>query len=129
MIDAIGKPGRVGGQRGSTLWPCLGRHCSLPGRADHRETRQHGYPSCARGFFVPFSRARPRSAPDIPREVTMSEASDIPPFRYTATLAGEIEVRWQDYWEEHGTFRAPNPVGPLADPDHPRAGAPKMYVM
>jgi leucyl-tRNA synthetase len=57
-----------------------------------------------------------------------SEA-DIPPFRYTAAMAGEIETRWQDHWEEHGTFHAPNPVGPLRDPDHPRSGAPKMYVM
>ena len=41
------------------------------------------------------------------------------------TMAGEIEARWQDYWDEHGTFHAPNPAGPLADPDHPRAGAPE----
>ena len=63
----------------------------------------------------------------------MSEAvqtdPDVPPFRYTAALAGEIEARWQDYWEAHGTFHAPNPVGPLADPDHPRAEAPKQFVM
>jgi len=57
----------------------------------------------------------------------MSE--DIPPFRYTAGMAGEIETKWQDYWDEHGTFNAPNPSGPLSDPDHPRAGAPKLYVM
>jgi leucyl-tRNA synthetase len=56
-------------------------------------------------------------------------AADIPPFRYTAALAGEIEARWQAYWEERETFRAPNPVGPLSEPDHPRAGAPKLYVM
>ncbi len=56
-------------------------------------------------------------------------SSDIPPFRYTAELANEIEPRWQDYWEEHGTFQAPNPVGPLADPDHPRHGAEKLYVL
>ncbi|MGH3632345.1 MAG: hypothetical protein ACRDRL_33525, partial [Sciscionella sp.] len=37
--------------------------------------------------------------------------------RYTAALAAEIEQRWQRYWEEHGTYHAPNPVGPLADPD------------
>ncbi|HEY8472780.1 MAG TPA: leucine--tRNA ligase [Natronosporangium sp.] len=56
-------------------------------------------------------------------------ATEIPPFRYTAAMAGEIEQRWQDYWEAHGTFHAPNPTGPLADPDHPRAGAPKLYAM
>ncbi|MBF9132857.1 leucine--tRNA ligase [Plantactinospora sp. S1510] len=56
-------------------------------------------------------------------------AVDIPPFRYTAELAGKIEIRWQDRWAERGTFRAPNPVGPLADPDHPRASAEKLYVL
>jgi leucyl-tRNA synthetase len=55
-------------------------------------------------------------------------AAEIPPFRYTAKLAGDIEVRWQDWWEAHGTFRAPNPTGELAEPDHPRAGAPKLYA-
>lgn len=56
-------------------------------------------------------------------------ASDIPPFRYTADLADEIERRWQDTWEREGTFHAPNPTGPLADPEHPRAGAEKLYVL
>jgi leucyl-tRNA synthetase len=37
------------------------------------------------------------------------------PHRYTAELAGEIEVAWQDRWEERGTFHAPNPAGPWAD--------------
>jgi leucyl-tRNA synthetase len=63
----------------------------------------------------------------------MTEAAeptaDTPPFRYTAGLAGGIEARWQDIWAERGTFRAPNPVGPLADPDHPRADAEKLYVL
>jgi leucyl-tRNA synthetase len=54
---------------------------------------------------------------------------DIPPYRYTAAMAGEIEARWQDFWSEHGTFHAPNPTGPLADPDHPRWGAEKLYVL
>ncbi|MGK5520566.1 leucine--tRNA ligase [Micromonospora sp. URMC 107] len=61
----------------------------------------------------------------------MSEAApaDIPPFRYTAALAEEIEQRWQDAWAREGTFHAPNPTGPLADPGHPRAGAEKLYVL
>jgi leucyl-tRNA synthetase len=59
--------------------------------------------------------------------VTMSE-SETPPFRYTAAMAGEIEQRWQAYWADNGTFFAPNPTGELADPDHPRAGAPKLHV-
>ncbi|MEV6798457.1 leucine--tRNA ligase [Micromonospora rifamycinica] len=56
-------------------------------------------------------------------------AGDIPPFRYTAALADEIERRWQDTWAREGTFHAPNPTGPLADPEHPRAGAEKLYVL
>ncbi|MBM7771012.1 leucyl-tRNA synthetase [Actinokineospora baliensis] len=39
-----------------------------------------------------------------------------PGHRYTAALAGRIERRWQDHWEQHGTYHAPNPVGPLAGP-------------
>lgn len=61
--------------------------------------------------------------------MTEAAASDIPPFRYTAALADEIERRWQDIWEREGTFHAPNPTGPLADPEHPRAGAEKLYVL
>jgi leucyl-tRNA synthetase len=56
-------------------------------------------------------------------------AGDAPPYRYTAAMANEIEARWQDYWAENGTFHAPNPTGPLADPGHPRFGAEKLYVM
>ncbi|HYN67623.1 MAG TPA: leucine--tRNA ligase [Ornithinibacter sp.] len=38
------------------------------------------------------------------------------PHRYTAELAGRIEVAWQDRWAERGTYHAPNPAGPWADP-------------
>jgi leucyl-tRNA synthetase len=55
--------------------------------------------------------------------------ADVPPFRYTAALANEIEARWQDFWDEQGTFYSPNPTGPLADPKHPRAGAEKLFVL
>jgi leucyl-tRNA synthetase len=50
--------------------------------------------------------------------------SDEPAHRYTATLAGDIESRWQDHWDEHGTFHAPNPVGALAGP----VPADKLFV-
>jgi leucyl-tRNA synthetase len=63
--------------------------------------------------------------------VTMSESetnADVPPYRYTAAMAAEIEPRWQDFWSANGTFHAPNPTGELADPGHPRAGAPKLHV-
>ncbi|MFC7548441.1 leucine--tRNA ligase [Plantactinospora sp. GCM10030261] len=63
----------------------------------------------------------------------MTEAAelttDTPPFRYTARLADEIERHWQDHWRRSGTFRTPNPVGALADPEHPRAGAEKLFVL
>ncbi|MBB4694324.1 leucine--tRNA ligase [Actinoplanes abujensis] len=58
----------------------------------------------------------------------MSSESETPKFRYTAALANEIEPRWQAYWAENGTFQAPNPAGELADPAHPRFGAPKLHV-
>ncbi|MEU4217596.1 leucine--tRNA ligase [Actinoplanes sp. NPDC026623] len=54
--------------------------------------------------------------------------ADVPPFRYTAAMAAEIEPRWQSYWADNGTFFAPNPAGELADAAHPRAGAPKLHV-
>jgi len=59
----------------------------------------------------------------------MTDAKDIPPHRYTAALANEIEARWQRTWADQGTFRAPNPSGPLADAAHPRSGAPKKFVL
>lgn len=55
--------------------------------------------------------------------------ADIPPYRYTAATANAIEAHWQDFWQEHGTFHAPNPAGPLADATHPRSGAPKQFVL
>ncbi len=61
--------------------------------------------------------------------MTEAATSDSPPFRYTAALADEIERRWQDHWEREGTFHAPNPTGPLADPAHPRSDAEKLYVL
>ena len=39
------------------------------------------------------------------------------PYRYTAELAERIELAWQDRWESEGTFHAPNPAGPWADPE------------
>ncbi|PWK90669.1 leucyl-tRNA synthetase [Lentzea atacamensis] len=42
-----------------------------------------------------------------------TDAAEIPAYRYTAELANQIEKRWQQYWEEHGTYHAPNPVGAL----------------
>ena len=44
----------------------------------------------------------------------------IPQHRYTAELAGQIERRWQDRWEQDDTFASANPAGPWAAPDDPR---------
>ena len=53
------------------------------------------------------------------------------PFRYTAALAQEIELRWQDEWEKRGTFFTPNPVGPLTDGQgrHADPAARPFFVM
>jgi leucyl-tRNA synthetase len=56
---------------------------------------------------------------------TASTTETVPAHRYTAALAGEIERRWQRYWEEHGTYHAPNPVGALAATPLP---ADKLFV-
>ncbi|QGH69582.1 leucine--tRNA ligase [Pseudactinotalea sp. HY158] len=41
---------------------------------------------------------------------------EVPPFRYTAELAGEIERAWQRRWERDGTFHTANPdVGGAGD--------------
>jgi leucyl-tRNA synthetase len=53
----------------------------------------------------------------------------VPPHRYTAALAAEIEVGWQDRWQELGTFHTPNPAGPLADGFDRVATRPKLYVL
>ncbi|MFI0719832.1 leucine--tRNA ligase [Streptomyces sp. NPDC021224] len=59
---------------------------------------------------------------------TTPAAETAAPHRYTAQLAAEIEGRWQEYWDEHGTFAAPNPTGALnADPQE--AAKPKRFIM
>lgn len=52
-----------------------------------------------------------------------------PPFRYTAALAGQIEQRWQRWWDDERTFETPNPSGPLADPDALAARGDKLFVL
>jgi leucyl-tRNA synthetase len=50
------------------------------------------------------------------------------PYRYDAQLAERIELAWQDRWQSEGTFRAPNPAGPWADPEAV-AGRQKLFVL
>jgi leucyl-tRNA synthetase len=58
--------------------------------------------------------------------VAVPEAA--PAFRYSAELAADIEARWQQRWEDEHTFEAPNPSGPLGDPEKV-ASRPKKYVL
>ncbi|MEV6603330.1 leucine--tRNA ligase [Kutzneria sp. NPDC051319] len=58
--------------------------------------------------------------------MTEQTAEAAPAHRYTAELAGAFEQRWQRYWDENGTFHAPNPVGKLSG-DAPLP-ADKMFV-
>ena len=55
--------------------------------------------------------------------------SEVPPYRYTARLANEIERRWQDHWEQERTFWTPNPTGPLSDGFERIADRTKLYVL
>src|ERR1700754_4390813 len=49
------------------------------------------------------------------------------PYRYNAVLAAQIEDRWQERWEREGTFHAPNPSGPWADPS--ATAGDKVYLL
>ncbi|MCW2523502.1 MAG: leucine--tRNA ligase, partial [Frankiales bacterium] len=51
------------------------------------------------------------------------------PYRYTAALAEQIELRWQDEWEARGTFNAPNPTGELEVGFSAVAQRPHAFVM
>ncbi|WP_372346476.1 leucine--tRNA ligase [Streptomyces sp. KL116D] len=60
-----------------------------------------------------------------------SEAA-VAPHRYTAAMAADIEARWQDFWDENGTYEAPNPTGDLAgdtEEDRAVAARPKKFIM
>lgn len=46
------------------------------------------------------------------------------PHRYTARIADQLELRWQDFWEKSQTFRQPNPGEPGFD-----ASKPKFYCL
>ncbi|MEV0892451.1 leucine--tRNA ligase [Promicromonospora sp. NPDC050262] len=64
--------------------------------------------------------------PDAPERTT---SPDEPRFRYTPTLAQQIELRWQDIWEERGTFHAANPQGRLTGPGGSPAAGDPYFIM
>ena len=53
-------------------------------------------------------------------------ANSEPRYRYNAQMASQIELKWQEYWRQHGTFNADNPVGQLEGPGAKRD---PWYVM
>jgi leucyl-tRNA synthetase len=61
--------------------------------------------------------------------MSSTDDGDVPPFRYSAALAGEIERRWQRRWTERGTFQAANPVGSLRPPDGTAVPEDKLFVL
>jgi len=67
------------------------------------------------------------STPDQPSSES-THSGEVPRLRYNASLASDIEQRWQDRWESDGTYEAPNPAGPLADLAKV-AGRPKLFVL
>ncbi len=62
-------------------------------------------------------------------ETASHGADDTPPFRYTAALAQDIELRWQAFWDDDGTFETPNPAGPLADAEALAGRGDKLFVL
>src|SRR6195952_1916946 len=56
-------------------------------------------------------------------------ADDLPPHRYTAALANQIEEKWLEEWEKRKVFYAPNPAGDLSEPNHELAERPKYYAL
>src|SRR5918998_3564088 len=85
---------------------------------------------------APISLPDPRSRTGTLRAMAESTSpstepsrADTPPHRYTADLAGRIELSWQDRWDREGTFFAPNPVGDLSAGFDKVVGQPKLFVM
>jgi leucyl-tRNA synthetase len=60
---------------------------------------------------------------------TTPAAETAAPHRYTAAMAADIEARWQDFWEKHGTYEAPNPDGGALAGDPETVARPKQFIM
>ena len=56
-------------------------------------------------------------------------STDAPAHRYSAELAQDLELRWQNWWDEHRTFETPNTAGPLADPETAAGRGEKLFVL
>jgi len=69
----------------------------------------------------------PDTAPS--RSEAPTASSHEPVHRYTPALAQQIEERWQDLWEERGTFWAANPSGELTDGDGAHGTGAPFFIM
>jgi leucyl-tRNA synthetase len=58
-----------------------------------------------------------------------ADPGDIPPFRYSAQIANNIEAKWQQTWAAEGTFNAPNPRGSLSAGFERVRDRPHTFVM
>jgi len=56
----------------------------------------------------------------MPESDPSTQAPTLPAHRYTPELAGEIELRWQAWWDQHDTFRQPNPGEAGFDASRPK---------
>ena len=56
-------------------------------------------------------------------------SSDQPAYRYSAKLAGEIELRWQKRWSDEGAYETPNPVGALNKGFEAVKDKKKLFIM
>jgi leucyl-tRNA synthetase len=56
-------------------------------------------------------------------------ADEVPPQRYTAALANEIEHKWQDRWDAEHVFETPNREGLLSEDPHHVADRPPLFVL
>ncbi len=62
-----------------------------------------------------------------PESLAEAGAGELPPFRYNAQMANEIELRWQERWRREGTYHTPNPSGPLAGSNDAKTS--KLFIM
>ncbi|HEX6787155.1 MAG TPA: class I tRNA ligase family protein, partial [Acidimicrobiales bacterium] len=65
---------------------------------------------------------------DVVEPAPRAGATDSPAHRYNAVMAADIEHRWQERWAAEHIFEAPNPAGPLADPERV-GGRPKLFIL
>jgi leucyl-tRNA synthetase len=68
-------------------------------------------------------------SPEPPTGAARAPEPPVPPQRYTAGLANEIERAWQERWDKQHAFETPNPVGDLSDGWDRVRDRPKLFVM